>query len=60
MVKSPLYVFPIGRGLAQGIRGFHNSKKAAGRIEFRNPFRESEVQGSKGSHYLFFYDFIYS
>lgn len=34
-------VFPTGRVLAQGIRGFHNPKKATGEMEARNPFRES-------------------
>lgn len=43
--QSLLYVFPTGRALTQGIRDFHNSKKVAGGMEVRNPFRESGRAG---------------
>ena len=44
--KQPaLQVFQIGRGLMQGMRGFHGSGKAAGKMVVRISFRKSRSTG---------------
>ena len=43
--KTALQVFQIGRGLMQGIRGFHDSGKTTGKMVVRISFRKSESTG---------------
>ena len=43
--QSALQVFQIGRGLMQGMRGFHDSGKAAGKTVVRTSFRKSRSTG---------------